>query len=111
VILVADDDEDARESLGALLELGGHKVVYAADGSAAMSLSRSYRPDIVFLDIQMPDIDGYEVCRRMRAERQDFRAFALSGLSGAEHERRCRESGFDGQFHKPADPAVLAGLL
>jgi two-component system CheB/CheR fusion protein len=111
LILIADDDQDARESLGAILELSGYEIVYAADGLEALSLSRTHRPDVVFLDIQMPGLDGYEVCRQMRAERTAFRAFALSGLSGADHDRACRESGFDGQLRKPVDPDVLAGLV
>ena len=66
-ILVADDNLDALESLAALLALNGHEVHRAQDGSAALQAAIRHRPEVIFLDIGMPQMDGYEVARRIRA--------------------------------------------
>jgi CheY-like chemotaxis protein len=66
-ILVADDNLDALESLAALLALNGHEVHRAQDGTAALQAAIRHRPEVIFLDIGMPQMDGYEVARRIRA--------------------------------------------
>jgi len=112
-VLIADDDADARTSLGELLELAGHVVHVCGDGQDALRIAGECHPDVVFLDIQMPGLDGYAVCHRLRSLEgfEQTRVYALSGLTGAAHERRCREEGFNGQFVKPLEIAALDRLM
>ena len=65
-LLVVDDNQDAADSLAMLLRLQGHDVRVAHSGQAALEMTKAYRPDLVFLDIGMPGMDGYEVARRLR---------------------------------------------
>jgi CheY-like chemotaxis protein len=112
-VLVADDDAEARASLGELLELAGHEVHVCGDGEAALRIACECHPDVVFLDIEMPGMDGYSVCHSLRSRGgfEQTRVYALSGLTGAAHERRCRQEGFDGQFVKPLEVAALDRLV
>src|SRR5687768_7174876 len=66
-VLIADDQADSIEALAILLEWSGHEVHLARDGKDAMQAAREYRPELIFLDIAMPELNGYEVCRRLRA--------------------------------------------
>lgn len=112
-ILIADDDADARASLGELLELAGHKVHICGDGRDALRIAAECHPDVVFLDIEMPGLDGYAVCHQLRSRDgfEQTRVYALSGLTGAAHERRCRQEGFNGQFVKPLEISALDQLM
>ncbi len=112
-VLIADDDADARASLGELLELAGHEVHVCADGEDALRVARECHPDVVFLDIEMPGLDGYAVCSRLRSLDgfEQTRVYALSGLTGAAHERRCRQEGFNDQFAKPLEISALDRLV
>jgi CheY-like chemotaxis protein len=112
-VLIADDDEDARASLGELLELAGHSVHVCGDGVDALRMAREFNPDVVFLDIEMPGLDGYAVCSQLRASGgfERTKVYALSGLSGPAHESRCRREGFNGQLVKPLDVAALDRLV
>lgn len=112
LVLVVDDDRDSRETLALLLTLAGHDVRTAYDGLSALKAAAELQPDIVFLDISMPRLDGYTVCRQLRqsAVCRDTPIYALTGLSGPEHERRCRESGFTALLTKPLEPAALSRL-
>jgi CheY-like chemotaxis protein len=111
-VLIADDDADARDSLGELLELAGHCVHVCGDGTDALRMAREFRPDVVFLDIEMPGLNGYAVCHQLRADGfEKTRVYALSGLSGPAHERRCRQEGFNGQLLKPLDISALDRLM
>ena len=112
-VLIADDDPDARTSLGELLELAGHDVHVCGDGQDAVRIARECHPDVVFLDIEMPGLDGYAVCHQLRSldEFAQTRVYALSGLSGPAHERRCRLEGFTGQFVKPLEISALDRLM
>jgi PAS domain S-box-containing protein len=110
-ILVVDDNEDAAESLGMLLESVGHDVSIAHDGATALRAARALRPDAVLLDIAMPQMDGYEVARRLR----DLPAFAhvlLIAVSGYSEDRSALvQAGFDGYFAKPIDLSSLRARL
>ena len=112
-ILVVDDNQDSAESLGALLGFLGADVRTAADGFGALELFAGYDPAIVFLDIGMPGMDGYEVARRIRASFPDRRTIlvALTGWGQSEDRRRASEAGFDHHLVKPADFAALKALL
>ena len=112
-VLVVDDDPDAREMFALVLEMAGHTVRTAKDGEQALALAKEFGPDVIFLDIEMPRMNGYATCRKLRLSPALKRAriYAVSGVTGAAHQRHCGEAGFDGQVSKPADPQCLAGLL
>jgi two-component system, chemotaxis family, CheB/CheR fusion protein len=112
-VLIADDGVDARMSLAQLLELAGHEVYICGDGLNAVRIARECHPDVVFLDIEMPGLDGYAVCHQLRSLEgfDQTRVYALSGLSGPAHERRCRQEGFSGQFVKPLEISALDRLM
>jgi signal transduction histidine kinase/DNA-binding response OmpR family regulator len=112
-VLVVDDNQDAAESLGLLLEVSGHEVRVCHDGAAALRAAEEYRPEAVLLDIGLPGMDGYEVARRLRAcpATRGALLVALTGYGQAEDQRRAREAGFDHHLIKPADVEALAGLL
>ncbi|HEX4049296.1 MAG TPA: response regulator [Steroidobacteraceae bacterium] len=112
-ILIVDDNRDALESLVRLLQLAGHEVHQASDGQQALSLAAEQQPDLVMLDIGMPGMDGYEVARRIRAERwgQPMVLVAVTGWGQDSDRRRSREAGFDSHWVKPLDAQKLAALL
>jgi signal transduction histidine kinase len=112
-ILVADDNEDARESLATLLSLNGHEVFRAEDGSDAWLTAERHRPDVALLDIGMPRANGYEVARRIRSEPwgRNMVLVALTGWGQDSDRRRSHEAGFDSHLTKPVDPRVLDELL
>ncbi|HYV21373.1 MAG TPA: ATP-binding protein [Candidatus Bathyarchaeia archaeon] len=112
-VLVVDDNVDAAEALGELLRDFGHEVATAHDGTQALDHARLHRPDIVLLDISMPQMDGYEVAKRMRDELGLSEALlvALSGYGEDRHRRLAREAGFDQHVTKPVDVAKLEELL
>ena len=112
-ILVVDDNRDAAASLAMLLELDGHSVVTAHDGSAALIAAETHRPDVALLDIGLPVMDGAEVCRRIRQQPwgRGMTLIALTGWGQAEDRSRTREAGFDGHLVKPVNYADLIALL
>jgi signal transduction histidine kinase len=113
VVLVVEDNLDAGESLVDVLELHGHRVRLATDGRSGLRLARELRPDVVVCDVGLPDLDGYEVARAIRAD-ADLRATRLVALTGyALHEdrQRTRAAGFDAHVAKPADVDELLALL
>ena len=112
-ILVVDDNVDAAEALGELLRDYGHEVATAHDGTQALDHARLHRPDIVLLDISMPEMDGYEVAKRIRSELGlgDALLIALSGYGEDRHRRLAREAGFDQHVTKPVDASKLEELL
>ncbi len=112
-LLVVDDNQDAANSLALLLSLQGHEVRVAHDGRAALELLNGYRPEVIFLDIGMPGMDGYEVARRVRRQRglEAVRLAALTGWGQQEDRRRSAEAGFDHHLVKPVDPNALEEVL
>lgn len=113
LILVVDDDRDTRETLAVLLRLGGHSVHLASNGQEALEAARELHPDVIFLDIGMPIINGYAVCAELRREPalEHTNIYAISGRSGPEHEKLCRQSGFTDQLVKPLEPGALSRLI
>jgi len=112
-ILIADDNQDALESLALMLRLEGHEVHCASDGEEALALAGQRRPEIVVLDVGMPKLDGCEVARRIRAESwgRDAVLVALTGWGQEVDRRRSREAGFDMHLVKPVDPATICDML
>jgi PAS domain S-box-containing protein len=112
-LLVVDDNEDAADSLAMLLRLQGHEVRLTYDGPTALEMAKGYLPDMVFLDIGMPGMDGYEVARRLRQQAglENVRLAALTGWGQQEDRRRSAEAGFDHHLVKPVEPKDLQGLL
>jgi len=112
-VLVVDDDEDSREALKGLLELDGYDVRAAANGAAALKIAPAFVPDVVILDIHMPTMDGYMVCRLMRRmdKLKATRIFALTAIDNAQHVRECSAAGFDERITKPLQPDTLSQLL
>jgi PAS domain S-box-containing protein len=112
-ILVVDDNADAAESLAALLTIGGHDTAVAHDGPEAIEEARRFTPDVVFLDIGLPTLDGYETARLIRQQPwgKDMFLVALTGWGQIEDRRRSREAGFNQHLVKPADPDLVTKLL
>jgi len=112
-ILIADDNQDALESLALMLRMEGHEVHCASDGEEALMLAGQRKPEIVVLDVGMPKLDGCEVARRIRAETwgRDAVLVALTGWGQEVDRRRSREAGFDMHLVKPVDPATLCDML
>jgi len=112
-VLVVDDNADAAESLAWLLKHRNHKVGTAHDGRRAVQLAQEFRPQVVVLDLGLPELDGYEVARQLRKSEATRGALliALSGYGQQEHRRRSSEAGFDYHFVKPLDFAALQRIL
>jgi CheY-like chemotaxis protein len=112
-ILIADHSVDAAEALGGLCEAKGHEVDFAYDGAAALEAARRLKPDAVFLELDLPGIDGFEIARQLRRD-PAFRETLIVGLTasfGTDEVRRAREAGIDEQLLKPPDPELVETLL
>jgi len=112
-ILVADDNQDAADSLALLLSTGGHEVRIAHGGHGAVVLASDFRPEIALLDIGMPDLNGYEVARQLREPSwgKTLRLIALTGWGQEEDKQRALAAGFDHHLTKPVDLAELERLI
>jgi PAS domain S-box-containing protein len=112
-ILVVDDNVDSAESLTMLLEITGNQTYIAHDGIEALEVADRYRPEIVLLDIGLPRLNGYEVCRRIRTQSwgKDIKVIALTGWGQDEDRRKSQEAGFDGHLVKPVNYDELIRLL
>jgi PAS domain S-box-containing protein len=112
-ILVVDDNEDSADSLAMLLQLTGHEVFIAHDGHSALDAAEQHRPGVALLDIGLPSLNGYDVCRRIRQEPwgKTMVLIALTGWGQDEDRRRSQEAGFDGHLVKPVDHTRLLTLL
>jgi len=111
-ILVVDDNADAAESLAMLLRLRGHEVQVALGGAEALQMTDDNVPELVFLDIGMPDIDGYEVARRLRSRfNSEMTLVALTGWGAEQDRRRSREAGFDHHLTKPVELAAVEAVI
>jgi CheY-like chemotaxis protein len=112
-ILVVDDHRDAARILGLLLDSLGYDVKTANDGQQALDAMSAFRPEIVFLDIGLPSLDGYEVARRVRETPglRHTRLIALTGWSHADDRQRVRDAGFDQHLVKPVAVKTLKEVL
>ena len=112
-ILVVDDNIDAAESLGTMLAHSGHDVRVAHGGVEALSTAREFSPDVMILDLGMPEMDGYAVARAVRSDPRiaETRLIALSGYGQADDRRRTADVGFDEHLVKPVEHDVLNAAL
>jgi two-component system, chemotaxis family, CheB/CheR fusion protein len=112
-IVVIDDNADAATSLAMLVEQLGGTARVAHDGERGLEVVRDFAPDVVFLDIGMPRVDGYEVCRRIRGEpsARPVIIIAVTGWGQAQDKQRALDAGFDAHLTKPVDPVVLERML
>jgi len=112
-ILVVDDNRDSAISLGMMLSLMGNEIRTAHDGSEGLEAAAAFRPDVMLLDIGLPKLNGYDVCRRIREQPwgKGMVIVALTGWGQEENKRRSTEAGFNHHMVKPVDPAALEKLL
>jgi CheY-like chemotaxis protein len=112
-ILVVDDNVDSAESLALLLSMGGHEAHVAHDGPAAVDAAARLRPDVMLLDIGLPMMDGFEVCRRVRQEPwgQQMAMVALTGFGQDRDRAESASAGFDRHMVKPIDYDALLKTL
>lgn len=112
-ILVVDDSRDAADICATLLELSGHRVQTAYCGRRALELGEEFHPQLLLLDIGLPDIDGYQLARSIRATPWGERAqlVAVTGWGQEEDRRRAAEAGFDHHLTKPVAADTLDRLL
>ncbi len=104
-IMVVDDNADLADSMGAMLRAAGHEVEIAYNGQQALEKLQTYQPDVIFLDLAMPLMDGYEVMRKVREESltPDVRVVALTGFGQESDFVHTKEAGFDAHLVKPAN--------
>lgn len=110
-VLVVDDNADAADSLAQLLKLNGHETLAVYGALEALECASTFRADIAVLDIGLPEMDGYELARRLRATRSDLVLIALTGYGQPEDVQRAQEAGFDVHLTKPATYADIERIL
>ena len=110
---MVDDNRDAAESLSMLLSITGHEIAMAHDGGTAFDSAERELPDVVLLDLGLPTLSGYEVCRRIRQQSwgREMFVIALTGWGQDEDRQKTREAGFDGHLVKPVAYDALLRLL
>ena len=112
-VLVADDNADSAESLALLLQMMGHEVRTELDGARAVETAQAFQPQVVLLDLGMPQLNGYEAARRIRAlpGGDQVVLIAQTGWSQPEDRQRSRDAGFDHHVVKPIPAGALEKLL
>ncbi|OGA59950.1 MAG: hypothetical protein A3G81_25935 [Betaproteobacteria bacterium RIFCSPLOWO2_12_FULL_65_14] len=112
-ILIVEDEPDSARSLALIVGVMGHRAEYINDPTIALETARRMRPDLVFLDIGLPKIDGYTLAKMFRREFgfDAMRLVALTGHGLPTDRAHSREAGFDAHVLKPADPDVIESIL
>jgi len=112
-VLIVDDNADSADSIAAILETSGHEVEVAYSAQKALEMAVEHQPDIVLLDIGLPDMDGYEVAKHLRQtpELKEMRLIAITGYGQESDRQRSREAGFDEHLVKPVEWQKLEELL
>ena len=112
-VLIVDDNPDGAESLALLLTLEGHETHVAHDGLDAIAAAERLRPDVTLLDIGLPGLNGFDVCRRIREQAwgKSLVLVAVTGWGQQEHRRASKDAGFNMHLVKPVDPDALTALL
>ena len=110
---MVDDNIDAAGTLEMMLKFMGNEVRTAHDGLEGLEAAAAFAPEAILMDIGMPELNGYEACRRMRQEPwgKNIVIVALTGWGQDEDKRRSREAGFNGHLVKPVEPAAIEKLL
>ena len=111
--IMADDNADAADMLSLLLEELGCEVQTVYDGASAVSAVGTFEPHLLFLDLGMPVVDGYDACRQIRARcaRADLVIVAITGWGQEDDRRRSSLAGFDLHLTKPVDPDILVRIV
>src|SRR5688572_11629609 len=112
-ILVVDDNTDGVASVSMLLTMVGHEIATAFDGLGAISVAQRFAPHIVLLDLDLPRMNGYEACRRIRGEEwgKSMMLVAVTGHTGEEERMKSLEAGFDMHLVKPVNAETLLVVL
>jgi CheY-like chemotaxis protein len=112
-ILIVDDDEIMADVLSVRLGQQGFQTTIAENGEQALSLARVERPSVILLDLRLPDVDGFEVCRELsdNEETSDIPVIVVSGLEHPDVIRRSRAAGCHYYLRKPYDPNALLTLI
>jgi CheY-like chemotaxis protein len=112
-VLIVDDNIDSAESLAMVLRDGPHEVKIANSGAAAVEISAAFKPDAAIIDIGMPDMDGYEVAKRLRwlNGTKSTRLIALSGYGHESARARARDAGFDDYLVKPVEMEKILEVI
>ena len=112
-VLVVDDNKDSAQTLAMMLKIMGNDIRTAHDGLEAVEKAQEYLPNVILLDLGMPKLNGYDVCRRIREQTWGLNMviIALTGWGQAEDRQRTKEAGFDHHLVKPVDVAKLKELL
>jgi len=112
-ILITDDNRDAANTLSRLLRVSGHSTYVAFDGATAIRMAEEIRPEVVLLDLGLPDMSGYVVCQRIRAHLGEdlLAAIAITGWCSEPARMQSFQSGFDQHLVKPASMDVLEQTL
>lgn len=112
-ILVVDDFKDTADTLTTLLQLSGNECYTAYSGKEAIALARFHRPEIILLDLNMPEMDGYATYSMIKAEywSKHVKLIATTGLGSEANRQKTLNLGFDGHIVKPVDPEELASVL
>jgi CheY-like chemotaxis protein len=112
-VLIIDDNRDAAHTLAMLVEQLGGSTCIAHDTASGLQAVQDNPPDVVFLDIGMPGVNGYEACRRLRQwpSQKPMLIVAVTGWGQSQDKQRALDAGFDAHLTKPADLEALAHLL
>jgi len=111
-VLIVDDNVDAAETLAMFLEMSGNLARISHDGPDALAVAAEFQPEVVFLDIGLPGISGYEVAQQLRRQMVvPALLVAVTGWGTAEDKKRAADAGFDFHLTKPVDLAAIEGLL
>lgn len=112
-VLVVEDNLDSVHSMAMLVKMMGHEVHFAINGFAALDIARTFRPDIILLDIGLPDFNGCEIVRQLKYEEalKNTRFIAISALPAQQFKERALSAGCHEFYPKPIDPKILEELL
>jgi CheY-like chemotaxis protein len=110
-VLVVDDNKNAADTLATLVRLLGHNAIAAYDGISALEIAQIFKPDVILLDLVMPDVDGFAVARLVRKLRLPAKIIALTAFTQPAFLETADVSGFDSVVAKPATADQLISLL
>ena len=112
-VLVVEDNLDSVHSMATLVKMMGHEVQFAINGFAALDIAREFRPDVVLLDMGLPDFNGCQIARQLRYEEafRNTRFIAISALPAQQYKQMALDAGCEEFYPKPIDPKVLERLL